>query len=215
MAKNVLPIRPVSGAASLEHAEVKGGSGHQFMVQLAQGLVAARTAVSCLVRPESGDKVLVSSNGQDHYILAVLARTDSSIALHFPGETTLNSVGPLKLHSNEGVTVASAEAVNLTAQTLRLTAIDAQVSAQSLGVNALTLKADHDEVEFRARTVSSWAQRVFQRADTVVRWVEGVETAHIGQLVKNIRQAYLMNAQNTVITARGDVKIDGERIHMG
>ena len=215
MAQNVLPIRPIQGSAELVYADVKGGNAPLFMVQTAQGVFTATCAVSCLVQPESGDKVLVSSNGQEHYILAVLARTDSSIVLNFSGETRFQSDGPLTLQSEQGVTVASSNSVNLTAHNLQLTAIQTQISAQSLGVTAPTLKADHDEVEFRARTVTTWAQRLFQHADTVVRWVEGVETAHIGQLVKHVRQAYLLNAQNTVITARGDVKIDGERIHMG
>lgn len=215
MAVNVLPLRPLGGEATLEYGEVKGGSGPQFMVQLNHGTVPARCAVSCLVHPECGDKVLLSSHSQEHYILAVLSRTQSAVELHFSGETTIHSEGALNLRSAQPIHLTSAETLSCVAQNLELTAVKTKLYAQDLTVTAPSLKADHDEVEFRARTVSSWTQRLIQRADTVMRWVEQVETAHIGQLVQHVRQAYLMNSQNAVITARGDVKIDGERIHMG
>jgi len=215
MAVNVLPLRPPTEQASLEYGEVKGGAQGQFMVQLGQGTVAARCAVSCLVQPESGDQVLISQHSHGHYILAVLSRQQTAVEIRLPADATLHTEGRLNLQAKQGVRLSSAEAIDVTAPQLNLTGLQTRIQADTLAVTAPTLSADHDQVEFRARQVSSWTQRLIQRADTVMRWVEGVETAHIGQFVKHVRQAYLMNAQNTVITARGDVRIDGERIHMG
>jgi hypothetical protein len=48
-----------------------------------------------------------------------------------------------------------------------------------------------------------------------MRIVEGVETLSIGNLIQHIRQNYTSHSHQTVITARKDMRIDGERIHMG
>lgn len=52
---------------------------------------AARAAVSCLVRPQPGDRVLVSESGKERYILHILAREPGGRAsLSVPGADELS-----------------------------------------------------------------------------------------------------------------------------
>jgi hypothetical protein len=59
------------------------------------------------------------------------------------------------------------------------------------------------------------AKQITQKTDMLLRWVEGVETLSIGNLIQNVRQNYTSHSQQAVITASKDMRIDGERIHMG
>lgn len=212
---NVLPLYPAQDETRLEHALVKGGGPEFYLVQTAQGIVNARVAFSCLVKPCANDQILLSGNGQAHFILAVLARTENAMEIELQGDARISATGSLTLHSQRELNLASQENVRLTGIGLHLVSALAKLTTQTLQIHATHAESDHDEVQFRTRTLSSWAQNVFQRADTVMRWVEGVETANVGQWVKSVRQAYTLHAQHAVITARGDVRIDGERIHMG
>jgi hypothetical protein len=62
---------------------------------------------------------------------------------------------------------------------------------------------------------SSVARQVNQKTDILVRWVEQVETLNIGNLIQNVRKNYTSHSDQAVITAKKDMLINGERIHMG
>ncbi|CBL44809.1 Hypothetical protein HDN1F_12260 [gamma proteobacterium HdN1] len=207
MADVIHPLPARQSAAAFHHAKVLGGDSAHFMLQGSQGVFAARCAVSCLVVPVAGDQVLVSSSDNVHYILAVLTHDASAAAeLRLPPKTQIKCSEHLEIQGTQ-IGIQSAD--------LNLTSVRSHWISGALKLYANRLDAQHEEVNFRAGTVQSLMQRVVQRADTVMRWVEGVETANIGQCIKTVREAWTLHAKHAVLTARSDVRIDGERIHMG
>lgn len=212
---NVLPLRGAPEGASFQHALVKGESGNSFLVQTGHGLINVQCALGCLVRPRIGDRVLISSQGSEHFILTVLSRSEGEVELYLEGDASIRAQGRLRLAGNREMELQGGGKLRLGAAQLELTSASTRLTSGQLNLNVPQVEANHDDVQVRARSVSVWAQRLTQRVDTLLRMVETVETARIGQLVQTVRQAFTLNAQHAVITARKDVKIDGERIHMG
>lgn len=212
---NVHPLHPPRDATDLQTGLIKGGEADAYTVQTKDGVVAARPAVSCLVQPHTDDLVLLTRQVNRYFIIAVLERQGNAINMNVPGDLRIRAHGQLAIESEHQLKLSAAQDIQLTGLSVNLVAGLAFLTAQTLKLQAPRVEADHDEVEFRTRRLSSWTQQVYQRADSVMRWVETVETANIGQWVQNVRQAYMLHAQHAVVTARGDVRIDGERIHMG
>jgi len=70
-------------------------------------------------------------------------------------------------------------------------------------------------VQAQGQELQGTFDRVFQKSDQVMRWVETIETLNIGNWVQNIKHTLNSRAQHQIITAKSDVRVDAERIHMG
>lgn len=217
MSANVIPMSKRNLEAALVHGRVKGVAGASILVEMDGAVVNAAQAVSCLVKPQTDDKVLLSRCGEDCHVIAVLERqADTSVSLEFPGDVRLQlPKGRLDIASSSGINLASTE-------TLRLVAARTQVMSRSLALDAgeirshsQTLQAQTGRARLIADSIDTIGKRISQHADSLVRRIEGIESLHVGALVQHIRKAWTSHSQTSVLTARQDVRIDAERIHMG
>jgi len=83
---NAIPVASLALPGHSRHlAEVRVTASADGLYHLSDGR-AARPAVSCLVRPAVGDLALVTSEGEEAYILHILAREPGgSATLEVPG----------------------------------------------------------------------------------------------------------------------------------
>ena len=137
--------------------------------------------------------------------IPVLIRGNSVLAQAGPGAGTLVAYGIPLLQR------VDPEARGPRAVVLVSTNHAASQLAASLG----DLVTHVNDAKIFAGSLHTVAKRVTQRFDALMRWVETVETLNIGNLIQNVRGALASHSHHAVITARKDVKIDGERIHMG
>ena len=73
MKSNLASIHGTEPAqASIESALVTGVGGDSVMLDTEYGVVKASVAVSCLVAPRSGDRVLASLGKPGNFVLAIL-----------------------------------------------------------------------------------------------------------------------------------------------
>lgn len=146
---------------------------------------SARQAVSCLVTPQPGDRVLlVGTADGECFVLHVLARADGGRAtLAVPGADALS------IRQAE-VDIAATRSIALRA------AGDVEVTAVQgvLSLNARQLFA-------------SAAESLVHTARTYVCQVE--------QFLLDARQFLRLHSEQAMITARQDAKIDAERISLG
>ncbi len=198
-------------------ALVQGGEGRQFMVLAEQGIMSASLAFSCLVAPEAGDKVLLNHTGKENHILAILSRpTVNDMTLSFPGSVTLESKsGQVSVTASEGVKVASAKDLQLTSARLSLTAIEANVHATNLNVSGDKVVSHWREVKSVSNALHMVVDSVTQKFKNSFRMVEGVDQQTSTNFLQTIKKTLSIRSHHAVITARKDIKIDGERIHMG
>lgn len=151
---------------------------------LGNGMRAVR-AVSCLVEPQPGDRVLAgaTADGLCH-VLHILARSDGDSArLSVPGATGVALCqSRIALHAGESLDMGSAGNASLTA------------AGGTLSLNGRNLFV----------TV---ADSIVEQASHYV--------GKIGQYLLDVRALLRLHGNDALITAARDVKVDAERISMG
>lgn len=217
MQQNVIPFFRQESDCAMLTATVKATSGQAVIIDTGATILNASIAFSCLVEPLPGDKVFINRVGADYYIVSILQRSaHANMALAFPGDVQFNArAGAIAMVAKRELDFTGAEAIRMTAAKTHINSAETALNSGHLSVNARAVDASAGHAKITAQAIDTVAKRISQRVETLVRWVEGVETLHIGSLLQNVRKLFSAHAQQTVITAQKDVRIDGERIHMG
>jgi hypothetical protein len=180
---SALNLQAVAGASTLVDTRVAmlfedGGC------LLGNGMRAAR-ALSCLIEPQSGDRVLVAvgSDGLAH-VLHVLAREAGGCArLSVPGaESVALNQRRIAVHALERVEIGSAG--------------DVSVSA---GGGTLALEG----------------RNLFATATDAIVQQAAHFVGKVGQYLLDARGLLRLHGEHALLTAERDVKVDAERISMG
>jgi hypothetical protein len=176
----------------------------------------ALRAVSCLVAPREGDRVLLSGAGAEWYALAVLQRDGDDVSLEAEGDVTLRSRrGAVSVAGAGEVRVMSGEAVRLAAGEVSVDAGRLQLAARVVEHVGALVSAQVDTVKVIAQAIDTSAERVTQRAKRVMRFVEDLDALRAGSVDHAIRELWQVRAKDAMLTARQLVKMDGDQIHMG
>lgn len=155
---------------------------HRFL--LTDGRIA-RQALSCVIAPEVGDKVLVGgASGADCYVLHVLQRADPALAeLSVPGATELRiRQARLALHARDALGLHSLRDIEIGAAT-----------------GLLSLHADNMFTTVNEALVQSMRH-----------YVGSAE-----QYLLDVSQLLRMHGKQAMLHADQDVKVDGQRISVG
>ncbi|MBO3761702.1 DUF3540 domain-containing protein [Ciceribacter sp. L1K22] len=164
--------------------------------------LVARQAASCLLAPAMGDRVLVHVGDRDAFILAVLERQSERVAeLGVPGATD----AVLQVAGRLGVKAAT---ISLAAPRVELMARALLQAGESLTSNFRRITETVVDKIVGARTVTTTAQS----RTTAVREVDVLEA---GSLVQTISSVVTQNSEIALITAKRDVRLDGERVSVG
>jgi hypothetical protein len=217
MSPKVIPIYAHQDDCRLVKASVKGVSKQSLMIELGVGVINARTAFSCLVAPMVGDSVLVSQSNSDYFVLAVLERTaEQDMALNFPASVKMTALeGQIDVIAGKDVNLLSTAKTNLLSAEINMTSSEMNVNAGKLTAHTTDVESHSQTMKLYSQIFSSVSRQVSQKTDILVRWVEQVETLNIGNLIQNVRKNYTSHSDQAVITAKKDMHINGERIHMG
>lgn len=197
---------------------VTSGEGPTFSVRTALGILAAERAVSCLVEPRRGDRVLYGgSRREGFYILAILTRADgAAVALSAEGDLQIHlSNGRFVVAAQKGVELISPMDVSAVAGTVHVNAGEGKVSVESLSFFGSLFRAEIESIKLLAERVDSTVDRVTQRLKRSFRAIEEsdqVRAAHIDYEAKNTMS---LHAANAIVSAESLVKVDGEQIHVG
>ncbi len=201
-----------------EQGMITDTDGKFFSVETHCGTYEARQAVSCLIKPLPGDKVLVVGDFvHGFYILAVLEREETQKqTLEFHGEVDLKvEDGRLTIAAQEGMSLAAAKDISLAARELNIHSLESEVSIHDLVFNGGFWLGQVERVRFLATTLDSVIERLSQRIKRSYRTVEEIDQLRAGRLDYLIDKLLSLRGKYSMLTAKEDVKIDGERIHMG
>jgi hypothetical protein len=217
---NVLPIHQQVTKKNVTHNElaiIQGGFANDYMVMSEQGVFRASKAYSCLVQPLPGDKVLISSSGNEHYVLAIIERLDTNnMTLAFPGDVKLEAkVGAINLISSEQISLTSASKTQLTSTEIGVTTAKMNIQATECSVIGDKALSRWREVNSFSQAMNLVTERLTQRIKNSFKTVEGLDQQTSLNFLQTIGKTLSIRSRDAVITARKDVKIDGERIHMG
>jgi hypothetical protein len=199
--------------------EVLADDGDGRLRVRTDGELGAGLALSCLVRPEVGDRVLVSGTLPENlYVIAVLERPgDAPLQLDLARETevTVAGGGGLGLRSGGPLRIGSGARVEVDAPELMLRAGQATLACRRMTAVARDVLATLRNCRLVAGLVETSADSVHLRAARSQREVRDLELVRAGNLDYRADQALQLRAQDLLGTAQRLVKLDGDQIHLG
>ncbi|MEM1033433.1 MAG: DUF3540 domain-containing protein [Myxococcota bacterium] len=177
-----------------------------------------RRAASCLLVPRPGDRVLMT-RAPEPFVLAVLERNDAHTepaTLEVEGDMRVRSRGgQLELEGDAGVSVQTRATLELTGRALKVRSEAAEVATEALTAVVRRFRGRLDEAGLVTRTLDTVVERVTQKAARVYRTVTELDQLRARHFDHRADHSARISADNTVVTARQVVKVDGEQVHIG
>jgi len=213
---NTKPSPAQSPAPSLEYGRVLSAGAGRFQVETSFATVEAARAVSCLVEPASGDKVLLAVDiTGSAWVLSVLETA---------GEVNLAVDGDARLSVRGGsLTVASGRDLNLACPG-GLSAVSGEVSVHAVKGSAViekasfmgrALKTQFKRVKAVAASVDQVFKRFTQRSQESTRFVKEHDEVQAGSQRVLVEDLCALHAKNHSMMAEEHVVINADQIHMG
>ncbi|MGH8372768.1 MAG: DUF3540 domain-containing protein [Gammaproteobacteria bacterium] len=198
-------------------ARVTGVCDGIFGLSAETGQLTARRAASCLLEPTAGDSVLaVQTSHGNWYVLSVLTRGDTPSIISVPADSVIRSdQGSLTLAAQTSLALAGGERVSITTTALEVQAEQAQASFSVLRATAGLIEATATRVRNVADLFETFADCIRQRAGSMYREVKDLDHLKAGQIYYNAETVLNMRGKHSVLSAEGEVKIDGTRVHLG
>jgi hypothetical protein len=201
---------------SLARGRVLEDRGESFILATGYGGLEARRAVSCLVRPQAGDEVLLSIDAGSNHIIAVLERSGTDTELDIPGRVTLRaSEGSMTLAASGPLSLMSSVAVGVSAPALQAEAQEGEVHIDRLSLVGRTIKTACEAISLAARTIDQSARQMVQRFGSAFRYVEEHDELQAASARRLVDGTLVVQTENTVHLAEQHIKLDAEQIHLG
>jgi hypothetical protein len=180
------------------------------------GAFTARRAASCLLQPATGDTVLAAVLADSTWVLAVLVRGDSPAVLPLPKDCTLKvTEGSLNFTVQDELVLGAGRQVSVLAPEVSVQAARASVGRGALQFAAGLVEATVEHIKTASEFLDTVATRVRLKAGSVHRQVDDLEHLQAGQLYYSIKNVLNMRGKHAVVSAESEVRVDGERIHLG
>lgn len=190
-----------------------------FLVRTPLGEFTARRALSCLVRPEIGDSVLVAEGASEQtYVISVLARiSDAPLHLALPGRTriTTEQGAGLSIDIDGELGLSSRTRIETDAPEMSLRATTATLVCRRFSAVIRDALASLRHARLVANLIETTAERLNLSADHSQRTIKGLDQVRATNLDIRAEQMLNLQAENVVAGARKLVKLDGEQIHLG
>jgi len=215
-----LAKRIESAQTVLEYGWVAEAGEESFLVSTDSGVREAGCALSCLIRPEQGDQVLLSVDGKGNgYILSVLERPDGSNrrkTIRFDGQVCMDiRNGGLQLTAEESLSLASREKLLFASPRFEIDAKHGEIRAERLSFVGRFFQSQIEKIKIVADTMDSLFRRAVQRMTSSYRYIEEHEEIQSASTRMLIDGTLAVQTKNTMHTAEGHIKIDAEQIHLG
>ena len=213
-----LAIHHHSANALQEYGTVVAREGKTFDVETSSGLFRVKRAVSCIVAPEVEDRVLVVlSQLEGGFILAVLERQPGvKTTLAFDADVDITTRdGTLGMVASQGITVASHKEINLLSSKIGMSSAEGDIRIGKLSVLGEACDISLKTVKFLARAFESVLDRLVSRSRRSYRFVEDMDQVKAGTIHHTADKALMLRGSFAQMTAKDDVHIDAERIHVG
>lgn len=194
----------------LHHASVRRRLDDAWEVGVGGRTLSARQAASCLLRPETGDLVLLSvGDAGRHHILAILERATPGDTAHFnlPRDAVLHSPGRL--------TLAPDRELNCVTAKIGVHAAEAEANIGLVELTTRFLRAQAGRIAATVRQMDATIGELVQRLTRSQRFVQEDEECQCGNLRLVVEETAVLQSRETFIQAQEQVKVDGETVQLG
>ncbi len=209
---------PESSQMEPHIAAVVGQVDEWYFLQGIEGCERAKQAVSCVIKVQVDDTVLVycSADRSIAYIACVLGREqrDEGV-LTLPGGVELSSkAGNLNIHAKV-IDLKAGVQVSVTSPKIDVTAFESEIKVLKVQAWFDSLEAQAVHAKFAFQNLTTAVGRLLQRVRESFRWVDEVDETRAGRVRVKVEGAYQVQSRHATIHATGVVKIDGEKIDLG
>jgi len=203
-------------APSLEYGFVKTAQPGRIEVETSFGTIPAARAVSCLVEPTDGDKVLISVDmAGEAYVLSVL-ESASPVTLSVDGDTRLAvRGGSLTMAADQDLNLACSGELSATSAEMTVHASRANAVIERMSVMGQVLKSQFKRVRCVAKSMDQVFRRFTMRAQESSRFVKEHDEVQAGSQRVLVEDLCALHARNHSMMAEEQVVINAEQIHMG
>ena len=201
---NISSIAQLTANAShqLEHGWVQDVTANGFVVRLANGsTLIAQKSFSCSITPEQEDLVMFTrTQDAGAFILAILQRQSQTAA---------------KMEYEHGIDIQTPNKVKIHAAEFDNVAVTTRMLSQNLDIKSQHAQVTTENARIQSHTIESVSERLVQKVKDSFKIIERLEQVSAKDVIHNIKNAFLQRSKQVDISAKQDVKINGDRIHMG
>lgn len=203
---NIHSIHPLQHSGTEQALEefgtVLSKTEQGYLVQLESGSTQlANKAFTCTFLPEEQDYVSITRTpNKGLFITHILQRQSAKQAV---------------IEADHDICIRSNDKIHMESQSLNLTNQTQTVQSQHFQQTSETLDVHSKRTHFKAETVDSHISRVMQRVKDSFKIIERMEQVQARDIIQNIKNAFIQRSKQVDMTAKSDVKINGDRIHMG
>jgi hypothetical protein len=174
-------------------------------------------ALSCLIHPKKGDVVaLLSPPNRPGFITSVLGReSNTPLDIYSPRSIRIESEQIISVSSKEETNLSSVGDLKIGANQMFLSSPVMKFIADEVGVVVRIAKVVGDQINGNFRTVTTTLESLFQNAKNVFRNTKDVENVQCGTMTTKVEGFSVTQCKDGVILAENDLRIDGERVHVG
>ena len=163
--------------------------------------IIAQQAFGCPFTPIIDDWVMfVRCANRGVFIINILQRQHDQSAV---------------IANKNGIELQSKQKIKISAHDINMTSSNTQVVSQQYSHTSQKLHIKSDTTQFYSRTVESVSERLVQKVKDSFKVIERLEQVSANDIIQNIKNAFIQRSRQVDISAKSDVKINGDRIHMG
>ncbi|MDR2881726.1 MAG: DUF3540 domain-containing protein [Azoarcus sp.] len=188
-----------------------------FLVECEGQPWKCRRAASCLLKPETGDTVLLAGDSARVFLLAVIEQADASMThLEMPGDVLLSAAqGNVTVHSARQVNLQGENGLTVQTDQLSLRARQGDCVVDEMQYAGRELKGTVGVVRLIGQLCETVVDRVMQISRNVFRMVEQTDQARVGYLDYEAEELARVHAKTSIVTGEKLVKVDAAQIHVG
>jgi len=197
---------------------VESGDDSAYVIRGPDGTVTATRAFSCLIEALPGDHVLFSEDPQQGcHILSITRRPDNQNArMLFAADMTLQAPnGHLHLNADADMTLSAGKKITQASDDYSLLARRSLFNIDHLNLLGVNLTNRFSRVRYIAQHMEQVVDNLMQQFRNVFRNVSQLDQSRSREVLHEVDDLYALRSSQASITARSDIKIDAERIHMG
>jgi hypothetical protein len=206
--KNVKKLVPnLNQVPSALVGTIVQGAEQQFRVKTSIGLLPALTASSCLLVPKVGDRVTLVADSDMTYITAILVGTDKS-------DSQINVDGKLRVKA-ESVTFETEDTFEISSKTVNFNAPLANFKFGVLNQLALKMSFIAEKLDMTAKKLHRSAKQEYIVVNQQFERVTETKNTQAGRWIQRVHKQWISRSERTTLTAKKEMKLDGERIDLG
>ncbi|KUJ95091.1 MAG: Uncharacterized protein XD41_1898 [Desulfonauticus sp. 38_4375] len=203
----------------LEYGNIVAFKNQQWIVKTNNGEIQTKKSISCLIKPEIGDKVLISIDSQgESFILSVLdrAKENKDINLNFQGNVNIESrSGKINLIAKNDISLASQNNLTLASNIFFISSHKGDINIQSLAFTGKKIKASLKKIKMVCISVEQVIERLTQKLINSFKFVKEHNEVQSNSSRYLVEETLIMHSKNATHMSEEIITINGEQVHLG